>query len=86
MSKNAFNLDLVTPEKSLFSGEVISVTAPSDYGSFQVLKDHAPMLSALGEGEIKLVLANKEEQTFNVKEGFFEVSDNKAILLAENIM
>ncbi len=86
MSKNAFNLDLVTPEKSLFSGEVISITAPSEYGSFQVLKDHAPMLSALGEGEIKLVLANKEEQTFNVKEGFFEVSDNKVILLAENIM
>ncbi len=86
MAKNAFNLDLVTPEKSLFSGEVISVTAPSEYGSFQVLKNHAPMLAALGEGEIKLALPDKSEKKFNVKEGFFEVSDNKAILLAENVM
>jgi len=86
MSSHSFNLDLVTPEKSVFSGEVVSVTAPSDYGSFQVLKNHAPMLVALGEGEVKLELSNKQHQTYKVKEGFFEVSDNKAILLAENIM
>ena len=85
MSTNVFMLDVVTPEKSFFSGEVVSVTAPGDFGSFQVLKDHAPMLAALGTGEVKLVLPSKETQSFKLKDGFFEVSNNKAILLAESV-
>ncbi|NTV46840.1 MAG: ATP synthase F1 subunit epsilon [Chlorobiales bacterium] len=85
MAGNVLTLDVVTPVKAVFSGEIISVTAPGDYGSFQVLKDHAPMLASLGAGEVKLVLPNKSEQTFKVNDGFFEVSNNKAILLAESV-
>ncbi|ACF12951.1 H+transporting two-sector ATPase delta/epsilon subunit [Chloroherpeton thalassium ATCC 35110] len=85
MADNSFELDLVTPEESVFSGKVVSVTAPGDYGSFQVMRDHAPMLASLGTGEVKLVLPNKSEQTYSLSDGFFEVSDNKAILLAEKI-
>ena len=49
------------------------------------MKNHAPLLSALKSGKVKIVLADKSEKSFTVADGFFEVSGNKAILLTENI-
>ncbi len=51
-------LEIITPEVKLFEGEVSSVTFPGQSGSFQVLKDHAPVISMLSEGEIKMRLAD----------------------------
>ncbi|NMW20534.1 MAG: ATP synthase F1 subunit epsilon [Chlorobiaceae bacterium] len=84
-SDKGFNIEIVTPQKLYFSGEVISITAPGESGQFQVLKNHAPLLSSLKNGKVKLALADRTEQSFSISDGFFEVSGNKAILLTENI-
>ncbi|MBN1278315.1 MAG: ATP synthase F1 subunit epsilon [Chlorobium sp.] len=84
-SDKGFDIDIVTPQQLFFSGEVSSVTAPGLDGLFQVMKNHAPLLAALKQGNVKLVLADKSEKSFAIKDGFFEVSGNKAILLTEDI-
>ena len=84
-SEKAFTIEIVTPEKQFFAGEVSSVIAPGQDGLFQVLKNHAPLLAALRGGQVKLEIAGEENKTFTIADGFFEVSDNKAILLAEDI-
>jgi F-type H+-transporting ATPase subunit epsilon len=84
-SEKALTIDIVTPQKLFFSGEVSSIIAPGQDGLFQVLKNHAPLLAALKSGKVKLSLPDKSEQSFQIADGFFEVSDNKAILLTEEI-
>ena len=84
-SDNGFNIEIVTPQKLYFSGEVVSVTAPGEEGQFQILKNHAPLLSSLKTGKVKLALADRTEQSFSISDGFLEVSGNKAILLTETI-
>lgn len=79
-----FHLDVVTPAKNVFSGNVVSVTAPGSEGQFQVLAGHAPFLSSLATGEVRVDLADKSQQTYKVSGGFFEVSANRAILLVES--
>lgn len=68
----------------MFSGNVVSVTAPGSEGQFQVLAGHAPFLSSLATGEVRVDLADKSQQTYKVSGGFFEVSANRAILLVES--
>jgi F-type H+-transporting ATPase subunit epsilon len=55
-------LEIITPDKKLFEGEVDAVTFPGIDGSFQVLKGHAPIISSLKEGKIKVNLANEEKE------------------------
>ena len=75
-------LEIITPEKNVFEGEVELVNLPGSDGSFGLLNDHAPLVSTLKEGEIKIVV-NGNEQTFPVKGGVVEVNNNKVIVLAE---
>jgi len=84
-SSENFTLDIVTPQKQFFSGEVNSVIAPGLDGLFQVLQGHAPLLAALKSGKVRLSLPDRSENTFQISDGFFEVSNNKAILLTENV-
>ena len=84
-SDKGFEIDIVTPQQLFFSGEITSVTAPGQDGLFQVMKNHAPLLSALKKGKVKLVLADRSEKSFTISDGFFEVSSNKAILLTEEV-
>ena len=75
-------LEIITPEKKLYSGEVKSVKLPGSAGSFGVLKNHAPLISSLKKGTIKLVDEEKKTHTFDVKSGVMEVLKNKIIVLA----
>ncbi|MBZ4220545.1 MAG: ATP synthase F1 subunit epsilon [Chlorobium sp.] len=84
-SDKSFQIEIVTPQKIHFSGEVVSVTAPGELGQFQIMRNHAPLLSSLTKGKVKLALADNTEQSFSILDGFFEVSSNKAILLTESI-
>ncbi len=84
-SDKGFQIEIVTPQKLHFSGEVVSVTVPGDLGQFQILRNHAPLLSSLTKGKVKLALADRSEQSFSILDGFIEVSGNKAILLTETI-
>ena len=76
-------LEIVTPDKNLYQGEVLSVTFPGSDGSFGILNDHAPIVSTLREGEIKIIETNNSETSFSVKSGVVEVNNNKIIVLAE---
>lgn len=68
---------------SRFNSEVVSFSAPGVVGGFQVLHSHAPFLSALKIGEVKVIDANGTEYRYATSGGFVEVRDNKVILLAE---
>jgi F-type H+-transporting ATPase subunit epsilon len=78
------NLEILTPEKKLYSGEVYGVQMPGISGSFEVLEKHAPLISALKSGRIK-VLKDKQHHFayFDIQSGFVEVLDNKVTLLVE---
>jgi len=76
-------LEIITPDKQLFSGEVNQVNLPGSNGSFEILKDHAPIISTLSKGVIRLINSTGENETFNIEGGVVEQSDNKIIILAE---
>ena len=78
------NLEILTPEKKLYSGEVYGVQMPGISGSFEVLEKHAPLVSALKAGRVK-VLKDKQNHVafFDITGGFVEVLNNKVTLLAE---
>ena len=78
-------LEIVTPEKKVFEGEVISVTFPGTDGSFQVLNNHAPLLSSLKKGTI-VYRDKKNEYDVMVDGGVVEVLNNKVVVLAEAIV
>ena len=75
------HLDIVTPEVTLFSGEVKYVTLPGTLGSFQILENHAPLISTLDAGNIRIKKENGTEETFAVQSGFAEVLKNKVTVL-----
>jgi F-type H+-transporting ATPase subunit epsilon len=78
-------LEIITPDKKVFEGEVSVATFPGTQGSFQVLNNHAPIISTLENGEIRLTTA-AGQQFFQVEGGVVEVLNNKIIVLAEAIM
>lgn len=79
------HLEIVTPEKKVFEGEVISVTFPGSDGSFQVLNDHAPIISSLKEGYV-VFKDKKSESEVEITGGMVEVLNNKVIVLAEGLV
>ncbi len=83
---NLFNLEIVTPETKVFVGEVQSVSVPGVQGGFQVLYNHAPIISTLGKGKIKVVPAEGEEIIYNAQDGVIEVLNNKTIILVERLL
>ena len=76
------HLEIITPDKRIFSGEVTSVSVPGTDGRFQVLNNHAPIISTLQRGQVKIKSA-EGEKTFDVQGGVIEVLKNKVIVLAE---
>lgn len=83
MAEKLFQLDVVTPLRVVFSGQVESFSAPGVVGGFQVLYNHAPLLSSIKIGEVKLRTPEGKESRFATTGGVVEVRDNKVILLAE---
>lgn len=78
-------LEIVTPSKSAFRGEIKSVTVPGTKGSFQVLVNHAPIVSSLEVGLIKVELADNSIHNYSTGGGTIEVNNNKILLLADSI-
>jgi F-type H+-transporting ATPase subunit epsilon len=79
-------LDIITPDQKVFSGEVVSAQFPGTKGSFQVLNNHAPLISTLEKGKITIRPATGGEQVIKVEGGIVEVLHNKIIVLAEAIL
>ena len=78
-----FDLEIVTPQRTVFKGHVQSVSAPGAMGGFQVLVNHAPLLSSLRVGEVKIVDPSGSESRYATSGGFVEVRKNVVTLLAE---
>jgi len=77
-------LEILTPEKKVFEGEVNIATFPGADGSFQVLDDHAPLISLLKEGTVEYKMKEGAKTVF-ITGGVVEVLKNKVILLADGI-
>jgi len=75
-------LDIVTPEETVFSQMVDNVTMPGVIGSFEVLKNHAPLITSLKEGDVVYTL-DGNRGSVHIKSGFVEVLDNKVSICAE---
>ena len=76
-------IEIITPDTKIFSGEVILVQLPGTNGSFEILKNHAPIISTLAKGKIKIIDAEKKTSYFEINSGVIEVQRNKIIILAE---
>jgi len=89
-------LEIVSPEATLFSGEVTSVTVPGVNGEFQMLTDHAPIVSLLQEGQVKISGRIEIDEEFQdrfkradgktvlpIKSGTVELNNNRIIILAD---
>lgn len=79
------NLEIVTPSKSAFSGEIKSITVPGTKGRFQVLKNHAPIISTFEIGMVKVDLPDGKSDYYATAGGTIEVLDNKVLVLADSI-
>ena len=77
-------LEILTPDKKVYEGEVTSVTVPGVQGSFEVLNNHAPIISTLEDGKV-IIRNGKETESFLIKGGVVEVLDNKIMVLAEGV-
>ncbi|NQU34809.1 MAG: ATP synthase F1 subunit epsilon [Bacteroidetes bacterium] len=76
------NLEIITPDKTIYEGEAELVQLPGIDGSFEILNNHAPLISALKQGKVK-IKKNGKEEFFDIKGGVIEVLDNKVLILAE---
>lgn len=78
-------LEILTPEKAIYSGTVYGVQLPGVEGSFEILENHAAMVAALGVGKMKIIIdkAQSKTENFQITGGFVEVLNNKASVLLE---
>lgn len=79
------NLEILTPDKKVFSGEVNSVQVPGTKGSFEVLRNHAPIISTLETGPVK-VKDKTGIHLFEINGGVIEVLKNRVVVLAESLV
>ena len=77
-------LEIITPDKKVFEGEVKLIQLPGSKGGFEILKNHAPIISTLEKGTIKIEDMNNNEQLFEVDGGVVENKANKIIVLVES--
>ena len=90
------HLEIISPEKTLFKGEVESILFPGTYGDFQVLNNHAPIVSTLTKGKVKIIgkisieegVKNKFEYTdketiLDIESGTVEMNNNQVTLLVD---
>lgn len=79
------HLEIITPDKKVFEGEVAIVTFPGSDGSFQVLNNHAPLVSLLTDGVVEYKTSDKGTSQVRITGGVVEVLKNKVIVLADGL-
>lgn len=79
-------LEIVTPDKKVYQGEVTAVQVPGIGGSFEILNNHAPIVSAIEKGNVRVKTSAGEVKNFTVEAGVIEVVNNKIALLAEAVV
>ena len=74
-------LEILSPEKSIFSGEIFSVKVPGEFGEFEILKNHAPIISSLKAGFVFITNIDMNKQKQEIRGGIIEAISNKIIIL-----
>ena len=77
------NITILTPDEAVFEGVITSVKVPGVGGQFEILNNHAPIVSALGEGSVRIIKDGGEKLTFTIEKGFIEVLRNEVSLLVQ---
>jgi len=77
-------LDILSPEKKIYSGQVYGVQLPGAEGSFEILEHHAPMIASLKKGQMKILIDKSTEELYEIGGGFLEILGNKASILVES--
>ena len=78
------NLEILTPEKALFRGEVESITLPGTMGSFQILNNHAPLIASLTKGTLSFTAEGKIKE-MEIGDGVVETQGNNVVICIENV-
>jgi F-type H+-transporting ATPase subunit epsilon len=78
-------IEIITPDRKIFEGDIKSIRVPGKKGSFQVLKDHAPIIYTLENGPVIMVDQQGNETRYEINGGVIEVKANTIILLAESV-
>ncbi len=78
-------LEVLSPGKTVFSGNIKIIKVPGTGGSFEVMKNHAPLISTLDDGKVRIVAEDDTTRLFNISGGVIQVIANKIIVLAESI-
>lgn len=76
-------LEILTPERKIFSGDVYGVQLPGISGLFEILDKHAPMVSALKAGKLKILRDKTNGSIYKIQSGFVEILNNKTVVLVE---
>jgi len=76
-------LEIITPESKLFTGEITSIKLPGMDGEFEILNNHAPIISTLSNGVIRIIDNDNNTEKFEVNGGVIEMQNNKIIVLAD---
>lgn len=76
------HLEILTPEKTIYRGEVESITLPGTMGSFQILNNHAPIIASLTKGMLSFTAGDKIKE-LEVEDGFVEMHDNHVVVCIE---
>ena len=84
MSTKTFEIQIITPERQVYSGSATSLVLPASDGLMGVLVNHAPIIAALDLGQVTVTTEAGKVETMMVSDGFFEMSDNKARILADS--
>ncbi|MEZ4910636.1 MAG: ATP synthase F1 subunit epsilon [Saprospiraceae bacterium] len=79
------NIIVLTPEREIYQGDITSVKVPGITGKFEVLRNHAPIVAALGQGEVRIIDATGVTKKFNIQKGFIEVLRNEVSLLVQGV-
>lgn len=87
LTTHYMTLEILTPDKTIYEGEATSVNLPGTLGFFEILNNHAPIISTLEDGKVTIRggSAGKEQVLF-IKGGVVEASHNKVVILAEGLM
>lgn len=77
------HLEVISPEKNLYNGEVVLVQLPGKMGSFEILNNHAPIVALLEKGTLKIIDGDRNKITLDIDKGVVEVFDNKILVLTD---
>lgn len=76
-------LEILSPERKVYSGNVYGIQLPGIEGSFEILENHAPMIATLGNGKMKIIKDKNTTELYEISGGFVEVLNNKASVIIE---